>query len=391
MTESVISYTLQELRTIGKEASIPGYNRMTKERFHKELVKKGTIKTSTLAKRKTRVSTVFYDDYGNEISQQFRTAIKLIIVRKCKLKMSLFNEYYNTESSWKLIRRAFIHNSKGPHNLERLEWIGDRITNAVLADYLAKRFSHVTSVNWLSKMESNYKSRENYASLATALKFQDFAVFDDRWIKERLDQFRSLEGDDGPEGYLGMLEDIYEAFNAAIKIIADDIVEGLGYVMCYNLMKILMDEIDIPLSEDLFDSKTQLNEVLTSKKFAGTSCSLSKSIRIIDINTADRSLIEDLVTKYNIKLDEKDNFIVTGYLCDIQNKKIKRWPRFAISSRSKIKGEQQIARDLVNFYKNKGIATYSIPDIYDTNETWKKRVEKHAKKMEMYRRRSTIF
>jgi len=72
-----------------------------------------------------------------------------------------------------LLSRALTHRSRGEHNYERLEFLGDSILNFLIADAIYDRFPDLSEGD-LTRLRATLVRRETLASLARQLKLGDF-------------------------------------------------------------------------------------------------------------------------------------------------------------------------------------------------------------------------
>jgi len=72
-----------------------------------------------------------------------------------------------------LLSRALTHRSRGQHNYERLEFLGDSILNFLIADALYDRFPDLTEGD-LTRLRATLVRRETLAMLARQLRLGEF-------------------------------------------------------------------------------------------------------------------------------------------------------------------------------------------------------------------------
>lgn len=133
----------------------------------------------------------------------------------------------------KLYRMAFRHRSvaiilkNGTKNSnERLEFLGDAVLGAVIADELFKRYPYKTE-GFLTEMRSKIVSRVNLNQLAKKLGLDELIEFDNRIVNF-------------PTKQSSLLGDAFEALIGAIYL-------DKGYEFTHNflLMRIIKPHIDI--------------------------------------------------------------------------------------------------------------------------------------------------
>ena len=81
-----------------------------------------------------------------------------------------------------LLRLALTHRSKGSHNYERLEFLGDSILGFVVADFLYKKYSQLAEGK-LSRMRSSLVRKETLADVARELGLSDFLILGEGELK----------------------------------------------------------------------------------------------------------------------------------------------------------------------------------------------------------------
>lgn len=168
---------------------------------------------------------------------------------------NLNKQYYDIlldKESLIMYDQVFTHKTANPdNNYEYLEFLGDTTLNKSIAWYLSRRFPQLKcpqGVKVLTRLKINLISKRSFASFAKQLHFWDFVSAD-------MD-VRSMKMDK-------TLEDVFEAFFGATELIIDSRIQmGAGYLICYNIVKHLLDSRDISLKyEHLFDAKTRLKEI----------------------------------------------------------------------------------------------------------------------------------
>lgn len=161
-----------------------------------------------------------------------RTLIRLLFRADAQEKVfirslhSLLGFYPGNLSLYKL---AFSHRSlaletAGGNRLsnERLEYLGDAVLGAVVADLLFKKYPFKDE-GFLTEMRSRIVSRENLKQLA---------------IKIGIDEL--LQKDTGPGAYRSMYGDAFEAFIGAIYL-----DKGYSITQNYILQRIVRPHIDL--------------------------------------------------------------------------------------------------------------------------------------------------
>lgn len=148
---------------------------------------------------------------------------------------------------------AFTHSSvHSTQNYELLEFLGDTTLNKSVAWYLPQRFPQLScaaGVKVLTRLKINLISKKSFATFAKTLDFWDYITVDMDTRNNKMNK---------------TLEDVFEAFFGATELLLDTrIRHGIGYEICYSIVKKLLDETDLSLKyKDIFDAKTRIKEIL---------------------------------------------------------------------------------------------------------------------------------
>ena len=160
-----------------------------------------------------------------------------------KFKSSLKNVLGLSPKNLALYTQAFRHNSVAKEikegvkdSNERLEYLGDAVLNAIIAEYLFRKFPYKDE-GFLTKMRSKMVSRDHLNQLS---------------VKLGLNKFLSQTSDPGLR-YSSMHGDAFEALIGAIYI-----DKGFSYTQNFILNRILKFHVDVEkilLTETDFKSK----------------------------------------------------------------------------------------------------------------------------------------
>lgn len=169
------------------------------------------------------------------------------------LSDNVIREIIENKQYMDLFLHTFTHKSAHPeNNYEHLELLGDATLYKCMVWYLSYRFPQFNchnGVKILTRLKINNICKHAFASMAEDLNFWPF-------ISASLDNRKNNK--------TRMLEDVFEAFFAAVEKIIDLYTNtmGVGYRFCYTLVCHIMDQRDISLRFiDLVDAKTRLKEV----------------------------------------------------------------------------------------------------------------------------------
>ena len=168
-----------------------------------------------------------------------------------KKSTSLLEELLGHEFSDRaLLQQALTHRSAGSHNNERLEFLGDAILGAVIAEDLYSRYPQA-SEGELSRLRSRLVRHESLTDIARALD---------------IGQHLSLGGGERRSGGHqrdSILSDAVEAVLGAVYL-------DKGFDACKTCILVLFKDKLGSLSEIEFlkDAKTRLQEYLQSRQLA---------------------------------------------------------------------------------------------------------------------------
>ncbi len=146
-----------------------------------------------------------------------------------------------------LMREALTHRSRGSHNNERLEFLGDSILNFVVSSSLYERKPH-SSEGDLSRLRSRVVRGETLAELAADLNLVDYLILG--------------EGEKKSGGFRrsSIPADALEALFGAIYL------DG-GFKACESVIRAVCEEViaGLPDAEELKDPKTRLQEWMQAR------------------------------------------------------------------------------------------------------------------------------
>jgi len=181
--------------------------------------------------------------------EKFRNHLRHVL-KLCRLKTH-FIHFLTNDENIKYYEQAFTHLSVGGEtNYEWFEMMGDAILNKCMVYYISQRFPFLHNhegVKVIARLKINLVSKKVFSDLSYRLGFFHFIRFQETCPKINS---RSL------------LEDVLEAFFGVTEYLMDKHFEmGSGHVVCYSLLKNIMDQIPISLQyEELYDAITRLKE-----------------------------------------------------------------------------------------------------------------------------------
>lgn len=197
------------------------------------------------------VQRIIYASRGQEFIDFISSLLRRLHL-SLKIKRLLISGEY-----LKRFERAFTHESADKkHNYQFLEKIGDSTINKIIRFYIIKKFPELHNkegVEFISELESKWKSTSTLSQMADKLGFKRFISADEDSIMKNI-RCRS--------------EDVIEAFIGALELNIDHILGPCeGYKYCFSFMASLLDTIPINYTyEQLINSKTRLNELFLGIK-----------------------------------------------------------------------------------------------------------------------------
>ena len=197
-------------------------------------------------------------------TEKFKYMIENLL-KKCNIK----NKYINillSDLSMKIYDNAFTSNSANldenlfkiedsPDNYEVYETIGDVVFKNIITFYISERFGNFFSskdVKILAKIKIKYGSTEEFSLIAKKLGFLPFIT------ASKMEYSKQSK----------LLEDVFESFIGSTCYILNSTFRiGVGYNICYDILKNIFDEINIPFEyEKLNDPISILKEFFDSHK-----------------------------------------------------------------------------------------------------------------------------
>jgi dsRNA-specific ribonuclease len=150
-------------------------------------------------------------------------------------------------------------NENSTENYEIYEKLGDGIIHNFIGWYVFRRFPELRSVKDVrifAIIKIKYGGKEQLAPMAEKYGFWPFISSS---MYQRKNEKKAL------------LEDTFEAFLGATSYILDtNLINGVGYSICYNLLETIFDQIEISKDfEKQLDNKTKLKEMFDQKKVEG--------------------------------------------------------------------------------------------------------------------------
>ena len=168
-------------------------------------------------------------------------------------RVSIVKDLKLDKGDMEIFAKAFTHPDANPDpnkNFEVLETLGDNLTNKCVLWYLSARFPQLNGphgIDIMTKMKINIIQTSGYSTIASKLGFY---------------QFISAQKNLNVIDINKLLEDVFEATFAAIEIVLDHKYKrGMGFIVCYRLLSMILDDEDINISyEKIVDARTRLKE-----------------------------------------------------------------------------------------------------------------------------------
>lgn len=198
------------------------------------------------------------------VDESFKDFIRKLL-QTCNLKPEHI-DFFTTPVNLHEYARAFTHGSYDPRfNYELYEFQGDVTVNNVIVAYIRKRFPHITSIGYLTRIKHTLVSKKQLAWIASEAGFAKHIRYGpdmEESLRENPDLIRNKD-------WLSMLEDTVEAFIGCTVELADTKwVIGTGYNIAYCLLANFLDRLKISTRyEDVFDPKSRLKEIFDKMRW----------------------------------------------------------------------------------------------------------------------------
>lgn len=188
---------------------------------------------------------------------------KPFIVNILKSRLKLNDEYIDLLTTNECInefKKVFTHESYNENNYEFYEILGDATADKIVVWYANEKFPELENIKAkgimggeaiMTRLKQMVVAKAAFSSFSKELGFWDFVrIKDDEFIIKRS----------------AISEDVFEAFIGCLEKLTNNKI-GIfsGYGMCWFFMipflKKFMDDIDITNYDELYDSKTRLNNL----------------------------------------------------------------------------------------------------------------------------------
>lgn len=218
-----------------------------------------------------------------------------------RLKIFIRSLLSNLESNEKLLDEliksnlweiAFTHETFNPNpgeNYEILEKIGDAAMKLSFTEYLYQRIEGIDESE-ISELQAFYLSKIEQSRLSNKLNLSDFLLIE---IKKTIHTS----------------EDILESFFGALFLAGNDIKPAYGYLLCFNMIVYLFDDIELLDDEKTNVAVTQLKELLESIGIRKIDEDWNESTSTIKLGFTPEVYNEFIKNRINVG---RDRFIVEG-------------------------------------------------------------------------------
>lgn len=222
--------------------------------------------TRDLYKNIHTYSNLKYKHSGKPVSlnspvrgERFINFIKNILINRGLMKPEQVDALM-TSKNIELFNRAFTHTSYNLRvNYELLEFAGDKVVDYALAQYLINKYPKL--------MEPGKQTFDGLKIISKAqLHIRSFAVLSYAAQRLGFDEYIGYNREEypTPESRSKIHEDVFEAFIGACDVAINSICESpVGYIICYEIVKSIFEEINISLEHhSLVDPVTRFKELM---------------------------------------------------------------------------------------------------------------------------------
>ncbi len=229
----------------------------------------------------------------NREEQQWLQSLQSFIYETLKdvVPSNLINQFLDAKAmlTWKL---AFTHETVDPvNNYEDLEYFGDIILKSVFPKYLFNKFPHLHRRGY-TELNVYYMSKMQQAKLGDMMKLPNYI---------RVGGMSSV--------ILNIVTDVFESFFGALESIADRVQNGLGYVICYNMIFEIFKNINIDLINSNESSKTQVIQIFTRFNLKKPTQTVLKSENNVSVVISLDKEHDDFLRSYGIDLPYQEPYV----------------------------------------------------------------------------------
>lgn len=197
-----------------------------------------------------------------ETNSEFKDLIQNILYEgKATEKMA--NRYTSPEAM-KLWAQAFTHQSYDPvNNYERFEFIGDRLINQIIAQWVFDTYPTMVNIEWLNNIESYLKQTKFFSRLAYNNGLYKFVRTSSEFYEAEIAPIPDHNNNDE---YMKILEDLMESWIGCLYTIIHNLYKddqiSYYYIISVNIGFYLLEKEDFEITHELvFPKKSQLKEL----------------------------------------------------------------------------------------------------------------------------------
>jgi len=237
------------------------------------------------------MDTVETEIYYGSRGSDFKSLINSLLI-KGRIKQKYIDVLLN-EKNMKIYGDLFTSDLADPaNNYQYYETIGDAVAGNFIVNYSFRRFPFLKSaegVQIAAAIVIEYGAKKTFHKFAESLGFWPYI---------------SSTQEDRNRNKKDLLEDVFEAFIGGTSCILDDqIKNGVGYAICYDILKNIFDNFEMDLRyEVLFPPKTRLKELFDAFKDLGQ----VKYEETFVKNEAGHRITTSIVYKVDQKTGRKD-------------------------------------------------------------------------------------
>lgn len=190
------------------------------------------------------------------------------MLSKGKIKQK-YIQYLTDKDAMDLYAQAFTNpTADANNNYEFFEKLGDSTCNKIITWYIYRKYPKLSvkpqGVMIITRLSHLMRSTEIFSALALRLGFEEFiSVGYMMTVKKVYEPVMKVKRS-------SVLEDCFESFFGVTEFIIDSrFREGVGYAICNEIFKALLNDIELPSIkyENLFDSVTRLKELFDCNHF----------------------------------------------------------------------------------------------------------------------------
>lgn len=145
-------------------------------------------------------------------------------------------------------------------NNRMYKMLGITTIDLSVIEYIGKKFSHIRSEDWLTRIKHSVVSKQIFLKLAIKLKFGKYIKYG-KFVKEHIEKHGTTLIDN--KIYIQLLKGTFKALLGSIVHIIDKKREiGVGYTVASRIISYFLEGENISSEyKDIYDAKTRLKEL----------------------------------------------------------------------------------------------------------------------------------